>query len=121
MLLVIALLSTLDEWSKATAAFKRALDGGSEKQITEAVAAVALDNSERAVKFLVGHLGTNDTRAYWIIINGLGRVASRDAVDELVRQVLTVKLPVLRRDLMAAVQSNNTSFIDDGLARILDD
>jgi hypothetical protein len=119
---LIALCAGLDDWSKATAALRRALSGGSsEKEIEQAVVAVARDNSERAVKLLVASLATDDAKAYWIVIAGLGQIGSKEAVEELVRQVLTVKPPSLRRDLMAAVQANGSAFIDDGLARILDE
>jgi len=122
-LLLLCLLipaGAYDDWTQASGAFKKAMGGSSEEQMEKAVGLVVRDNSERAVKLLVRGMKIPDIRFYWIIIDGLSHIGSREGVDTLVHSILENRDGAIRRDLMMALQKSGSPFVEDALLSVLE-
>jgi len=122
---VFLLAQTGHEWLKASSAFASALGSGSEEKLEAAVLAVAKDNSERAVELLVTGLARPNPRFYWIILIGLSKCGSKEAVAALEKEILSRREILarqaggVRRDLMMSLALNGSPFADDALLKIL--
>src|SRR5262245_8726083 len=118
-LALILFLLPADEWSKAASLFKLTLDGSNDTKFEKAVAEVTKDNSERAAKLLLSGLTTQNTRFYWIIINGLSKLTEKDGVACVTEAIVAKKSPAdQRRDLMMALQLNQSAAGNDALLRV---
>ncbi len=122
ILLLLLVLPLADEWSTAASLFKLAIDGSNDEKLQKAVVAVAKDNSERASKLLLTGLTTTNPRFYWIIINGLSKMPSKEAVAPVTEAILAKKTPGdQRRDLMMALQLNPAGTASDALLLVAKD
>ena len=108
-----------DDFSKNSRAYLRALSGNDDRQLEAAITRVTADNSPRAVNLLFKGLRTPNKSHYWLIIAGLSKFSSRDAISTIVKEILSGKDTSVRRDLIMSLRLNDTSLSTDGLIQVI--
>lgn len=117
--MTLLLLLLCDDFSKASADFKAALQNSNDTKLEKAIVEVVRDNSERAVKVLLSGLTTNNPRFYWLIITGMSKFLSKEAIGEIEKTILSKSQPgALRRDLMMALQLSTAGPADAAILKI---
>lgn len=118
-MITLLLLLACDDFSKASAEFKAALQNSNDTKLEKAIVEVVRDNSERAAKLLISGLSTNNQRFYWLIITGMSKFISKEAIGEIEKTILSKSHPgALRRDLMMALQLSTAGPADAAILKI---